>query len=81
MVGYLKLESRHFNKDPAAGLRRDCGKYLEKHRVMFLMSGILTGRWVGHLGFIAHLRAVRPPFLFCGLSFPTVVWMAEMTFP
>lgn len=48
MVSYLKLGSRYFNKDPATGLRRDYGKYLEKHRVMFLMADALTGRWTGH---------------------------------
>lgn len=47
MVSYLKLGSRYFNKDPATGLRRDYGKYLEKHRVMFLMADALTGRWTG----------------------------------
>ena len=49
MVSYLKLGSRYFNKDPATGLRRDYGKYLEKHRVMFLMADALTGRskWFG----------------------------------
>lgn len=45
MVGYLKLESRYYNKDPATGFRRAYRSYSEKHRVTFPMASTLTRRW------------------------------------
>lgn len=60
MVGYLKLESRYYNKDPATGLRRAYRRYLKKHRVMSPMASTLTRRWAESNEAMFFLDSVSP---------------------